>query len=91
MIARHSLMQSGDGEGVEVVENKECFDEKYGKGQFTEKRIHLSRFLELFCLYCYFMIRQFLLQSFTILDTIIYTKGFLCNREVLELLSIHNN
>ncbi|CAH1956199.1 unnamed protein product [Acanthoscelides obtectus] len=42
MIARHSLEQSGDGEGVEVVENKECFDEKHGKGQFTEKRIHLS-------------------------------------------------
>lgn len=46
MIARHSLMQSGDGEGVEVVENKECFDEKYGKGQFTEKRIHLSRLVQ---------------------------------------------
>ncbi|KAJ8922895.1 hypothetical protein NQ315_001437 [Exocentrus adspersus] len=42
MIARHSLQQSGDGEGVEVVENKECHDEKHGKGQFTEKRIHLS-------------------------------------------------
>ncbi|CAH1179986.1 unnamed protein product [Phaedon cochleariae] len=42
MIARHSLEQSGDGEGVEVVENRECFDEKHGKGQFTEKRIHLS-------------------------------------------------
>ncbi|VEN52705.1 unnamed protein product [Callosobruchus maculatus] len=42
MIARHSLEQSGDGEGVEVVENKECFDIKHGKGQFTEKRIHLS-------------------------------------------------
>lgn len=45
MIARHSLQQSGNGEGVEVVENKECFDEKHGKGQFTEKRIHLSRYL----------------------------------------------
>lgn len=45
MIARHSLEQSGDGEGVEVVENRECFDEKHGKGQFTEKRIHLSRFV----------------------------------------------
>ncbi|XP_072376557.1 cytoplasmic phosphatidylinositol transfer protein 1 [Diabrotica undecimpunctata] len=42
MIARHSLEQSGDGEGVEVVENRECLDEKHGKGQFTEKRIHLS-------------------------------------------------
>jgi hypothetical protein len=42
MIARHSLEQSGDGEGVEVVENKECEDPEHGKGQFTEKRIHLS-------------------------------------------------
>lgn len=90
MIARHSLMQSGDGEGVEVVENKECFDEKYGKGQFTEKRIHLSRFVQLFSIYCYFN-KQVLLQSFTILDTINYTKGFLCNRESLELLSIYYN
>lgn len=43
MIARHSLEQSGDGEGVEVVENKEIEDSTHGKGQFTEKRIHLSR------------------------------------------------
>lgn len=43
MIARHSLEQSGNGEGVEVVENKECIDPKYGKGRFTEKRVYLSR------------------------------------------------
>ncbi|KAG5895208.1 hypothetical protein JTB14_035380 [Gonioctena quinquepunctata] len=42
MIARHSLEQSGGGEGVEVVENSECLHELHGKGQFTEKRIHLS-------------------------------------------------
>lgn len=42
MIARHSYEQSGDGEGVEVIENHDCEDEKYGKGQYTEKRIHLS-------------------------------------------------
>lgn len=42
MIARHSLEQSGDGEGVEVVENKEIEDSEHGKGQYTEKRIHLS-------------------------------------------------
>uniref|UniRef100_A0A182T147 Phosphatidylinositol transfer protein N-terminal domain-containing protein n=1 Tax=Anopheles maculatus TaxID=74869 RepID=A0A182T147_9DIPT len=42
MIARHSLEQSDDGEGVEVIENKECFDPDHGKGQYTEKRIHLS-------------------------------------------------
>lgn len=45
MIARHSLEQSGDGEGVEVVENKEIEDPVHGKGQYTEKRIHLSRFV----------------------------------------------
>lgn len=43
MIARHSHEQSGDGEGVEVVENNECEDSEHGKGQYTEKRIHLSR------------------------------------------------
>ena len=48
MIARHSLEQSGDGEGVEVVENKECEDPVHGKGQFTEKHIHLSRFVSFF-------------------------------------------
>lgn len=42
MIARHSLEQSCDGEGVETVENKECEDPQHGTGQFTEKRIHLS-------------------------------------------------
>lgn len=45
MIARHSLEQSGDGEGVEVVENKKIDDPKYGKGQYTEKRIHLSKYI----------------------------------------------
>lgn len=43
MIARHSLEQSVDGEGVEVVENKDIEDPVHGKGHFTEKRIHLSR------------------------------------------------
>lgn len=44
MIARHSLEQSGDGEGVEVVANIPCEDPEHGKGQYTEKRIYLSRF-----------------------------------------------
>lgn len=43
MIARHSLEQSGDGEGVEVVANTEIEDPEHGKGQYTEKRIHLSK------------------------------------------------
>uniref|UniRef100_A0A1I8PZW0 Cytoplasmic phosphatidylinositol transfer protein 1 n=2 Tax=Stomoxys calcitrans TaxID=35570 RepID=A0A1I8PZW0_STOCA len=43
MIARHSLEQtSGDGEGVEIVTNEPCEDPEHGKGQYTEKRIHLS-------------------------------------------------
>ncbi|XP_063973898.1 cytoplasmic phosphatidylinositol transfer protein 1 [Diachasmimorpha longicaudata] len=42
MIARHSHEQSDADEGVEVVENSECEDPVHGKGQFTEKRIHLS-------------------------------------------------
>lgn len=42
MIARHSLEQSGDGEGVEVVENRKCEDPEHGQGHYTEKRIHLS-------------------------------------------------
>lgn len=47
MIARHSLEQSGDGEGVEIVSNEACEDPDFGKGQFTEKRIHLSRLVVL--------------------------------------------
>lgn len=42
MIARHSHEQSDSGEGVEVMENRACDDPDHGKGQYTEKRIHLS-------------------------------------------------
>lgn len=42
MIAKHSNEQSEKGEGVEVVTNEPCEDPVHGKGQFTEKRIHLS-------------------------------------------------
>uniref|UniRef100_A0A1B6C760 Cytoplasmic phosphatidylinositol transfer protein 1 n=2 Tax=Clastoptera arizonana TaxID=38151 RepID=A0A1B6C760_9HEMI len=42
MIARHSHEQSESGEGVEVVLNCPCEHEVHGKGQYTEKRIHLS-------------------------------------------------
>ncbi|XP_076300019.1 cytoplasmic phosphatidylinositol transfer protein 1 [Lasioglossum baleicum] len=42
MIARHSHEQSANDEGVEVIENVECDDAEHGKGQYTEKRIHLS-------------------------------------------------
>lgn len=45
MIAKHSHEQSQKGEGVEVVTNEPCEHPEYGKGQFTEKRVHLSRFV----------------------------------------------
>lgn len=43
MIARHSLEQSGDGEGVELIKNEKCQDPVHGNGHYTEKRIHLSK------------------------------------------------
>ena len=44
MIARHSAEESkGNGDGVEVVVNESCHDERYGDGQYTEKRIYLTR------------------------------------------------
>ena len=42
MIAKHSAEESKHGEGVEVVENCPIDDPDHGKGQYTEKRIHLS-------------------------------------------------
>ena len=43
MIAKHSHEQSEKGEGVEVVRNEACHDPQHGDGQYTEKRVHLSR------------------------------------------------
>lgn len=43
MIARHSYEQTDNGEGVETIINAPCEDPVHGKGQFTEKRIHLSK------------------------------------------------
>lgn len=45
MIARHCDQESEKGEGVEVVKYEECQDEKYGKGHYTEKRIHLYKYI----------------------------------------------
>lgn len=42
MINRHSDEQSNAGEGVEVVRNEPHYDEDYGNGKYTEKRIHLN-------------------------------------------------
>jgi len=45
MIARHSAEESrGGGDGVEVVVNKHCHDDIHGDGQYTEKRIYLTRY-----------------------------------------------
>ena len=44
MIARHSSEESkGGGDGVEVVVNEGCHDDVHGDGQYTEKRIYLTR------------------------------------------------
>ncbi len=42
MIAKHSATESKQGEGVEVIENCPIDHPEHGKGQYTEKRIHLS-------------------------------------------------
>lgn len=42
MISKHSHEQSEKGEGVEVVVNEPRDDKEFGRGQYTEKRIHLS-------------------------------------------------
>lgn len=44
MIAKHSHEQSESGDGVEVVHNVPHNDPIHGEGQYTEKRIHLSRY-----------------------------------------------
>ena len=45
MIARHSAEESrGNGDGVEVLINESCHDEVHGEGQYTEKRIYLTRY-----------------------------------------------
>lgn len=51
MISKHSHEQSEQGEGVHVVKNEPCEDPKFGKGQFTEKRVYLSRY-ELWQIWC---------------------------------------
>ena len=43
MISKHSHEQSDRGEGVEVVQNEPFEDPTHGQGQFTEKRVYLSR------------------------------------------------
>lgn len=61
MIARHSHEQSESGEGVEVVVNIPCEHPEHGKGQYTEKRIHLSSRLP-------FWIQAFIPKVFYIIE-----------------------
>ncbi|KAJ8354914.1 hypothetical protein SKAU_G00224810 [Synaphobranchus kaupii] len=42
MISKHSMEQSGGGEGVEVMCNEAQSHPQHGSGQLTEKRIYLS-------------------------------------------------
>lgn len=45
MISKHSHEQSEQGEGVHVVKNEPQEDETHGLGQYTEKRVYLSRWV----------------------------------------------
>ncbi|XP_058820597.1 cytoplasmic phosphatidylinositol transfer protein 1 [Topomyia yanbarensis] len=99
MIARHSLEQSDTGNGVEVIENKECLDPVHGKGQFTEKRIHLSRFsllhsrlpywIQAFCPRVFYIIeRGWNYYPFTITE---YTCSFIPKLHITILTKFENN
>ncbi|KAJ2709270.1 hypothetical protein H4R19_004341, partial [Coemansia spiralis] len=41
-VAKMSLSETGEGEGVEVIKN-EPYDDENGKGQYTYKIYHLAR------------------------------------------------
>ena len=45
MIAKHTNEQSEQGDGVEIVKNEDCNDPVHGKGRYTEKRVHLSKWV----------------------------------------------
>ena len=45
MIARHCHQESEKGEGVEVVKYEPCSDPIYGPGHYTEKRLHLYKYM----------------------------------------------
>lgn len=92
MIARHSLEQSSDGEGVEIVENRECEDPKHGKGQFTEKRIHLSSrlpyWIQSFCPLVYITEKSWNYYPFTITE---YTCSILPKLNISILTRFEDN
>ena len=98
MIAKHSNEQSSKGEGVEVCANHPYEDAKYGAGQFTEKRIHLSRFVSIHCVslgnvvnfFCILLLLTWFKPASPV-DQINDSPNFLHHRKSLELLSIHHN
>uniref|UniRef100_A0A8D8I406 Cytoplasmic phosphatidylinositol transfer protein 1 n=2 Tax=Culex pipiens TaxID=7175 RepID=A0A8D8I406_CULPI len=93
MIARHSLEQSDAGNGVEVVENKECEDPEHGKGQYTEKRIHLSSrlpyWIQAFCPKVFYIVeRGWNYYPFTITE---YTCSFIPKLHITILTKFEDN
>ena len=42
-VAQASKNETGGGDGVEVVKNEPCKEEKMGEGQYTYKIFHLAR------------------------------------------------
>ena len=42
-VAEASKNETGGGDGVEVVKNEPCNEDKMGSGQYTYKIFHLSR------------------------------------------------
>ncbi|XP_055591628.1 cytoplasmic phosphatidylinositol transfer protein 1 [Uranotaenia lowii] len=93
MIARHSLEQSDAGNGVEVIENKECHDPEHGKGQYTEKRIHLSSrlpyWVQAFCPRVFYVVeRGWNYYPFTITE---YTCSFIPKLHITILTKFEDN
>lgn len=93
MIARHSLEQSDAGNGVEVIENKECHDEEHGKGQYTEKRIHLSSrlpyWVQAFCPKVFYIVEKgWNYYPFTITE---YTCSFIPKLNITILTKFEDN
>ena len=42
-VAEFSKNETGGGDGVEVLKNEPCKEEKMGEGQYTHKIYHLAR------------------------------------------------
>ncbi|XP_053694165.1 cytoplasmic phosphatidylinositol transfer protein 1 [Sabethes cyaneus] len=93
MIARHSLEQSEAGNGIEVVENKQCYNCEHGVGQYTEKRIHLSSrlpyWLQTFCPRVFYIVEKgWNYYPFTITE---YTCSFVPRLNITIRTKFENN